>query len=219
MRRLLVILTFIGMAASLYTAFIYAPTEPKMGHIQRIFYFHMGTVWVATIAFIMVFIASIMYLWKETRKWDILAYCSAELGVVFLTITIITGSVWAKPVWNTWWTWDPQLTTTFILWILYIVYLVLRSSAGNDVKRAKFAAVFGIIAFIDLPLVYISVRVMRGISPVVFGPGGGGIAPEMMHALLINMASSTLLFIVLLLERIDLERMSDKLARLKLRES
>jgi heme exporter protein C len=219
MRRLLVILTFIGMAASLYTAFIYAPTEPKMGHIQRIFYFHMGTVWVATIAFIMVFIASIMYLWKGTRKWDILAYCSAELGVLFLTITIITGSVWAKPVWNTWWTWDPQLTTTFILWILYVVYLVLRASAGNDVKRAKFAAVFGIIAFIDLPLVYISVRVMRGISPVVFGPGGGGIAPEMMHALLINMASCTLLFIVLLLERIDIERMSDKLARLKLRES
>jgi len=219
MRRLLVILTFIGMAASLYTAFIYAPTEPMMGHIQRIFYFHMGTVWVATIAFIMVFIASIMYLWKGTRKWDILAYCSAELGVLFLTITIITGSVWAKPVWNTWWTWDPQLTTTFILWILYVVYLVLRASAGNDVKRAKFAAVFGIIAFIDLPLVYISVRVMRGISPVVFGPGGGGIVPEMMHALLINLASCTLLFIVLLLERIDIERMSDKLARLKFRES
>lgn len=219
MRRLLVILTFIGMAASLYTAFIYAPTEPMMGHIQRIFYFHMGTVWVATIAFIMVFIASIMYLWKGTRKWDILAYCSAELGVLFLTITIITGSVWAKPVWNTWWTWDPQLTTTFILWILYVVYLVLRASAGNDVKRAKFAAVFGIIAFIDLPLVYISVRVMRGISPVVFGPGGGGIVPEMMHALLINLASCTLLFIVLLLERIDIERMSDKLARLKFCES
>lgn len=219
MRRLLVILTFIGMAASLYAAFIYAPTEPKMGHIQRIFYFHMGTVWVATIAFIMVFVASIMYLWKGTRGWDILAYCSAELGVLFLTITIITGSVWAKPVWNTWWTWDPQLTTTFILWILYIVYLVLRASAGNDVKRAKFAAVFGIIAFIDLPLVYISVRVMRGISPVVFGPGGGGIAPEMMHALLINMASCTLLFILLLLERIDVERMGDELARLKLRES
>ncbi len=219
MRRLLVILTFIGMAASLYTAFIYAPTESKMGHIQRIFYFHMGTVWVATIAFMMVFVASIMYLWKGRRKWDILAYCSAELGVLFLTITIITGSVWAKPVWNTWWTWDPQLTTTFILWILYVVYLVLRSSAGSDVKRAKFAAVFGIIAFIDLPLVYISVRVMRGISPVVFGPGGGGIVPEMMHALLINMAACTLLFIVLLLERIDIERMGDKLARLKFRES
>jgi heme exporter protein C len=215
MRKALVVLTFIGMAASLYTAFIYAPTEPKMGHIQRIFYIHMGTVWVATVAFILVFVSSIMYLWKESRKWDILAYCSAEIGVVFLTITIITGAIWAKPIWGTWWTWDPQLTTTFILWILYIVYLVLRSSAGNDTKKAKFAAVFGIIAFIDLPLVYISVRVMRGISPVVFGPGGGGIAPEMMYALLINLAACSLLFVLLLLERMDLERMSDKLSGLK----
>ncbi len=207
------------MAASLYTAFVYAPTEPLMGHIQRIFYFHMGTVWVATVAFIIVFISSILYLWKGTRKWDILAYCSAELGVLFLTLTIITGSIWAKPIWGTWWTWDPQLTTTFILWILYIVYLVLRSSAENDSKRAKFAAVFGIIAFIDLPLVYLSVRVMRGISPVVFGPGGGGIEPQMMHALLINMAAFSLLFIVLLLERIDLERFQDKITRLKLSTS
>ncbi|MEQ9618852.1 MAG: cytochrome c biogenesis protein CcsA [Deltaproteobacteria bacterium] len=216
MRLLLVILTFIAMVASLYAAFIYAPTEPKMGHIQRIFYFHMGTVWVATVAFIMVFVSSIMFLWKQSRKWDILAYCSAELGVLFLTITIITGSIWAKPVWGTWWTWDPQLTTTFILWILYLVYLVLRSSAGNDTKKAKFAAVFGIIAFIDLPLVYISVRVMRGISPVVFGPGGGGIESQMMHALLINLVACSLLFIVLLLERMDLERMNDTLSKLKL---
>lgn len=190
-----------------------------MGHIQRIFYFHMGTVWVATVAFIIVFISSIMYLWKGSRKWDILAYCSAELGVLFLTLTILTGSIWAKPVWGTWWTWDPQLTTTFILWILYIVYLVLRASAENDSKRAKFAAVFAIIAFIDLPLVYLSVRVMRGISPVVFGPGGGGIEPQMMHALLINMTAFSLLFIVLLLERINLERFQDKIARLKLSSS
>jgi heme exporter protein C len=218
-RIALIILTFIAIVASLYTAFIYAPTEPQMGHIQRIFYFHMGTVWVATVAFIIVFISSIMYLWKGSRKWDILAYCSAELGVLFLTLTIITGSIWAKPIWGTWWTWDPQLTTTFILWILYIVYLVLRSSAENDSKRAKFAAVFGIIAFIDLPLVYLSVRVMRGISPVVFGPGGGGIEPLMMHALLINMAAFSLLFIVLLLERIDIERFQDKVARLKLNNS
>jgi heme exporter protein C len=215
MRKALVVLTFIGMAASLYTAFVYAPTEPKMGHIQRIFYIHMGTVWVATVAFILVFVSSVMYLWKESRKWDMLAYCSAEIGIVFLTITIVTGAIWAKPIWGTWWTWDPQLTTTFILWILYIVYLVLRSSAGNDTKKAKFAAVFGIIAFIDLPLVYVSVRVMRGISPVVFGPGGGGIAPEMMYALLINMAACSLLFILLLLERLDIERMSDKLSGLK----
>ncbi|HLE24672.1 MAG TPA: cytochrome c biogenesis protein CcsA [Thermodesulfobacteriota bacterium] len=212
-------LTFVGMIASLYMAFIYAPTEMVMGNIQRIFYFHMGSVWVATIAFTVVFIASIQYLRKQTRFWDIMAYSSAELGVLFTTLTIITGSIWAKPVWGTWWTWDPQLTTTFILWILYIVYLILRSSAGSDVKKAKFAAVFGIIAFIDLPLVYASARLMRGISPVVFGDRGGGIAPQMMVALVVCIITFTLLYIVLLKQRMDIEEVKDKVTRLKLEEA
>lgn len=212
-------LTFVGMVASLYMAFIYAPTEEIMGNIQRIFYFHMGAVWVATIAFTVVFIASIQYLRKQTRFWDIMAYSSAELGVLFTTLTIITGSIWAKPVWGTWWTWDPQLTTTFILWILYIVYLILRSSAGSDVKKAKFAAVFGIIAFIDLPLVYASARLMRGISPVVFGGRGGGIVPQMMVALLVCLITFTLLYIVLLKQRMDIEEMKDEVTRLKLEEA
>ena len=217
--KLLMGLTFVGMIASLYTAFIYAPTEEIMGNIQRIFYFHMGAVWVATIAFTVVFIASIQYLRKQTRFWDIMAYSSAEIGVLFTTLTIITGSIWAKPVWGTWWTWDPQLTTTFILWILYIVYLILRSSAGSDVKKAKFAAVFGIIAFIDLPLVYVSARVMRGISPVVFGGRAGGIAPQMMVALLVCLITFTLLYVVLIKQRMDIEEMKDEVTRLKLEEA
>ncbi|MBF8303551.1 MAG: Cytochrome c assembly protein, heme exporter protein [Candidatus Dadabacteria bacterium] len=216
--KLLMGLTFVGMIASLYMAFIYAPTEMVMGNIQRIFYFHMGAVWVATIAFTVVFIASIQYLRKQTRFWDIMAYSSAEIGVLFTTLTIITGSIWAKPVWGTWWTWDPQLTTTFILWILYIVYLILRSSAGSDVKKAKFAAVFGIIAFLDLPLVYASARLMRGISPVVFG-GRGGIAPQMMVALLACLITFTLLYIVLLKQRMDIEEMKDEVTRMKLEEA
>ena len=217
--KLLMGLTFVGMIASLYMAFIYAPTEMVMGNIQRIFYFHMGAVWVATIAFTVVFIASIQYLRKQTRFWDIMAYSSAEIGVLFTTLTIITGSIWAKPVWGTWWTWDPQLTTTFILWILYIVYLILRSSAGSDVKKAKFAAVFGIIAFLDLPLVYASARLMRGISPVVFGGRGGGIAPQMMVALLACLITFTLLYIVLLKQRMDIEEMKDEVTRMKLEEA
>ena len=217
--KLLMYLTFIGMIASLYTAFIYAPTEEIMGNIQRIFYFHMGAVWVATIAFTVVFIASIQYLRKQTRFWDIMAYSSAEIGVLFTTLTMITGSLWAKPVWGTWWTWDPQLTTTFILWILYIVYLILRSSAGSEVKKAKFAAVFGIIAFLDLPLVYASARLMRGISPVVFGGRDGGIAPQMMVALLVCLITFTLLYIVLLKQRMDIEEMKDEVTRLKLEEA
>ncbi len=215
MNKILFALTTVSMAASLYAAFYYAPTEPIMGHIQRIFYIHMGTVWAATIAFFIVFIASIGYLWKGSRRLDILAYCSAELGVVFLTLTIVTGSIWAKPIWGTWWTWDPQLTTTFILWIMYIVYLLIRSSAGNDTRRAKYAAVFGIIAFLDLPLVYLSARVMRGISPVVFGPGGGGIEPAMMVALLINLLAFTLLFVLLLRIRTKIESMNDRLSELQ----
>ncbi|MGH9878618.1 MAG: cytochrome c biogenesis protein [Nitrososphaerales archaeon] len=217
--KLLMGLTLVGMIASLYMALIYAPTEAVMGNIQRIFYFHMGAIWVATIAFTVVFIASIQYLRKQTRFWDIMAYSSAEIGVLFTTLTIITGSIWAKPVWGTWWTWDPQLTTTFILWILYIVYLILRSSAGSDVKKAKFAAVFGIIAFIDLPLVYASARLMRGISPVVFGGRGGGIAPQMMVALLVCLITFTLLYTVLLKQRMDIEEMKDEVTRMKLEEA
>ena len=213
--NLLLALIFISMIGSLYTSFVYAPTERVMGPIQKIFYFHMGTVWVATISFIIVFVASIQYLRKESRSWDILAYSAAEIGVVFITLTIISGSIWAKPIWGTWWTWDPQLTTTFILWLLYIVYMILRSSAGSDTRKAKFAAVFGIIAFLDLPLVYISARVMRGISPVVFGSGGGGIAPEMMVALLVTLAAFTLLFVLILKHRVELEIMKDSILRLR----
>ena len=219
MMRLFVGLTFLGMIVSLYMVFIYAPTEAVMGNIQRIFYFHMGAVWIATVAFTVVFVASIQYLRKESRFWDILALSSAEIGVLFTTLTIITGSIWAKPVWGTWWTWDPQLTTTFILWILYVAYLMLRSATGSNLKKAKFAAVFGIIAFIDLPLVYLSVRLMRGISPVVFGGRGGGIAPRMMLTLVVCLITFTILYIVLLKQRVNVEEMKDEVARLKLEES
>lgn len=214
--NILLALTLLSMGASLYTAFFYAPTEIVMGHVQRIFYFHMGSVWVATVAFTMVFISSIAYLKTQKRNWDILAYTSAELGVLFITLTIISGSIWAKPIWGVWWTWDPQLTATFILWVLYIVYLLLRSSAGSEVRKAKFAAVFAIIAFIDLPFVYISARVMRGVSPIVFGGGGGGIDPKMLVALFASLTAFSLLFVVMLKYRYDLEKMSDEVAKLKL---
>ena len=215
MRYILYFIALILMILSTYAVFLYAPNEVVMGPVQRIFYFHMGSVWVATIAFIIVFVSSIAYLINGKRKWDILAYTSAELGVLFITITIITGSIWAKPVWGTWWTWDPQLTTTFILWILYIIYLLIRANSGYDERKAKYSAVFAIIAFIDLPLVYISARVMRGISPVVFGPGGGGIEAKMMHTLLLTLLAFTFLFLILIIERVRIENMKYKIRTLK----
>ncbi|MEM4658839.1 MAG: cytochrome c biogenesis protein CcsA [Candidatus Methanosuratincola sp.] len=219
MTRILLVLSLLGMIASLYAAFVYAPTEVVMGHIQRIFYFHMGSVWVATLAFTIVFISSIAYLKTEKRSWDILALSSAELGVLFITYTIVSGAIWAKPIWGTWWTWDPQLTTTFILWVLYVVYLLLRSSAGGEARRAKYSAVFAIIAYIDLPLVYISARVMRGISPVVFGGRGGGIEPKMWVALVASLLAFTFLFVVLLRLRYALERMGDEVKALRVKEA
>lgn len=217
-RITLYILALILMLASTYAAFLYAPTELVMGDIQRIFYFHLGSVWVATIAFTIVFISSIAYLVNKERKWDIMAYSSAEIGVLFITITIVTGSIWAKPIWGTWWTWDPQLTATFILWILYVVYLLIRANSDYDEKRAKYSAVFAIIAFIDLPLVYISARVMKGISPVVFGPGGGGIEPKMMHTLLLTLLAFTFLFLVLIVERVRIENMRYRIDLLRNKE-
>lgn len=215
MKKILFMLSVAGMAMATYMSMFYAPTEKIMGHIQRIFYFHMGTVLVATISFTIVFFSSILFLIKKTRKWDNIAYSAAEIGVVFITLTIISGSIWAKPVWGTWWTWDPQLTTTFILWILFIVYLILRSSAGNSQKRARLSAVFAIIAFLDLPLVYISARVMRGISPVVFGPGGGGIDPKMLDTLLVTFVGFLFLFLVIFIERLKIEDMKSELELIK----
>ncbi len=210
MKKSLFFTTFALMALATWMTLFYAPTEAVMGHVQRIFYFHMGTVWAATVAFTVVFVASICYLRKETDRWDVMAYCSAEAGMLFLTLTIITGAIWAKPVWGTWWTWDPQLTTTFILWVLYAVYLLLRSGAGGR-RRAKYSAVFAVVAFVDLPIVYVSARVKRGISPVVFGPGGGGIDPAMMHTLIVTLAGFTLLFLVLLKERTRIMNMENEL--------
>ena len=189
---------------SLYMIFIYAPKETVMGEVQRIFYFHMAYVLVFTIAFIMNLFFSIKFLINNKKINSLYAYMNAEIGVVFTLLTIVSSMFWAKPVWGTWWTWDPQLTTTFILLLLYSSYLVfhkLSTSAGVP----RYAAVFGIISFIDLPIVYISVRVMRGISPVVFGGDGGGISSEMMDTLLVTLAAFFFLYLSLFDLRLKLD--------------
>ena len=173
------------MTLSLYMIFIYAPKEKIMGDVQRIFYFHMGYVLVFTIAFTMNLIYSIKYLRSNNPSESNMAYINAEIGTLFTLLTLVSGSIWAKPVWGTWWTSDPQLTTTLILFILYFTYLVFHKLAEKS-GVPRYSSIFAIIAFIDLPIVYISVRVMRGISPVVFGGEGGGIAPEMMDTLIVT---------------------------------
>lgn len=203
-------LTLIVVIVALYAVFIYVPTEKEMGIVQRIFYFHVPSAWVAFLAFFIVFVASILYLWRRGRKWDILASSSAEVGVIFCSLVLITGAIWAKPIWNTWWTWEPRLTTATVLWLIYIVYLMLRSFAGEEERGARYAAVLGIVGFIDVPIVFMSIRWWRTIHPVVFKVGSIGLTSSMLKTLLICLIAFTLLYLYLLLQRVSLERMRDE---------
>lgn len=199
----LCILSYVGILAALYMAFLYAPTERTMGLVQRIFYFHVPSAWVSFVAFGVVCFAGIAFLRTGTVKWDRLAYSAAEVGILFLTLVLITGPLWAKPVWNVYWTWDARLTTSFILWLIYIAYLMLRNYVDDAERGARFAAVFGIIGFIDVPIVYMSIRWWRTLHPApVMGSGeSGGLAPEMLLTLLVCITAFTLLFTTLMIFR------------------
>ena len=203
--RILTVACGLGMILSLYMVFEYAPTEQTMGDVQRIFYFHVSSAWVGLAAFSVVFVASIGYLRSQKRSWDRLALSAAEIAAVFITMTLVTGSLWAKPTWNTWWTWDPRLTTAAILWVISIVYLMLRSAIEDPVQRGRLAAVFGIIGFIDVPITFMAVRWWRTIHPVIFHSEGFDLSGRMLTTFMVCLATFPLLFIVLLLQRYKLE--------------
>ena len=187
---------------ALYGAFLYAPTEKEMGEVQRIFYFHVGAAWNAFLAFFVVFLTAVIYLVRRQPLWDRLAAASAEIGVVFTTIVLTTGPIWAKPVWNTWWPWgDPRVMTTMVLWLIYLAYFILRSSLPEGEKKYKYCAVFGIIGFIDVPVVWMSIRWWRTIHPVVITQSGANLEPEMVHVLGISVIAFTVLYATLLLMR------------------
>jgi len=203
------------MLVALSGVFLYAPTERVMGDIQRIFYFHVSVAWLALMAFAIVFVASILFLWNGREKWDTLALSAAEIGVLFTTLVLITGPLWAKPVWNTWWTWDPRLSTTLVMWFIYVAYLVLRSFSADPIRGARIAAVFGIIGFVDVPIVFMSIRWWRTIHPVVIEPKNIGLSPKMIHTLILCVVASTLLFAWLLHFRTTLERTKREVEKLR----
>jgi heme exporter protein C len=175
------------LAYGLYAALLGAPTEQTMGDVQRIFYYHVPSAWTAFLLFFANFCASIWYLVRRNARADAIAIATAEVGVVFCTVVLITGPLWARPVWGIWWTWDARLTSTLVLWLIYVSYLILRrySSGGQTALIAAALAVFG---FVDVPLVYMSIRWFRTQhpQPVMGGGEGSGIHPAMLHALLWN---------------------------------
>jgi heme exporter protein C len=206
------------MVVSLFMVFEWVPTEEDQGIVQRIFYFHVPCAWVAFAAFGIVAIAGVFYLWLKDQIWDDLGYAAAEIGMVFCTLVLVTGSLWAKPIWGTWWTWDSRLTTTFILWLLYGGYLMLRTMADDTEEVARFGAVIGIVAALDVPVVILSVRLWRTIHPAVLITRSGehGLEdPRMVITLLVALAAFTGLFGWLLMLRFQQLRARSRLTVLR----
>lgn len=168
----------IALGVAAYFALVLAPTELVMGDVQRVFYFRVGTAWVGMLGFILAAIAGVVYLATKDMKWDRFEVAAVEVSTMFFFITIVLGSIWARPAWNTWWTWDPRLTTTLVMWFIYAGYLLLRSMDLDKRRRTTICAVVGIVAFLDVPLVFYSARLWRSIHPAVFSRGGG-LEPEM----------------------------------------
>ncbi len=211
--------TLVFIVVGLYMAFLYAPTEVNMGLVYRIFYFHLGSVTAGFLAIVVVFIAGIGYLRSGARAWDRVAEASAEIGVVFCTIVLISGSIWARPIWGVWWTWDPRLTSFVFLWFIYVAYLMLRASARDDPRVARFSAVFGILGALVVPLVIMSARLWRGISPVLFQETQQGftfgLTPEMLQTLIVCIIALVLLYFSLLVQRVRLEALRDEIVAIR----
>jgi len=206
------------MLAALYLVFMVVPTEQQMGIVQRIFYFHVSSAWMAFIGFFLVAGASAVYLWNGSRAADRLAEAAAEVGVLFCSLVLVTGPIWARPIWGVWWTWDPRLTMTVILWAIYVSYLMLRAFGGEDEAVNRYAAVLGIIGVLDIPIIMVSVRLLRGMHPAVItrNEGGSGLVdPWMRLALLVSAVALILLGSWLMQLRARMGRLGEEMAALR----
>ncbi len=222
-RRLMIlnVVTVGLMVIAAALVFFYAPREVQMGDVQRIFYFHVPSAWVGFLAFFVTLCTGIAYLVKGEIKWDKISAASVEVGLVFTIMTIISGSIWARPAWNTWWTWDPRLTTYTILALIYVAYLMLRQGVEDPGRRARFASVYGIVGFVSVPLTFFSIRWWRTIHPVIIGDatatsiGGFDMTPPMIVTLLFCLFAFTVLYSCFLANRLQLQAEMDHVEQLK----
>ncbi|NIV32736.1 MAG: cytochrome C assembly protein [Anaerolineae bacterium] len=184
-------------------------------YAQRIIYFHIATAWVGFLAFFITFVGGVGYLRTQSRKWDIVALSSAEIGTVFMLGVLVSGSIWAKPAWGVWWVWDERLTISLVQFLIYVGYLMLRASVEDPSRKARFAAVYGIVAFISVPINFIAIRLWRTQHPLVFGNEDGGLGPNMMFAFFFSLITFTIWYATLMWHRIRLERFRDDVEQVK----
>jgi len=223
--RLLTVLdvvTIIMLAIATWMVFFYAPMEAVMGNVQRVFYFHVAAGWVGMLGFLVAAGAGVAYLRTARRKWDLVGLAAVEIGMVFAFVNVITGAIWARPIWNTWWTWDPRLTTATIMLLIYAAYLMLRQGIDDPDRRARFGAVYAIVGFLSVPLTFFSARLFRTIHPVVIGsnqPGAEGafdMTPLMLQTFLFSLLTFTIIFADLMWHRLRLGRLADEVEQKKL---
>lgn len=215
--------TLVLMLIATAMVFFYAPMEAVMGNVQRVFYFHVAAGWVGMLGFLVAAVVGVMYLIRSDRKYDIIGLAAVEIGMAFAFVNVVTGAIWARPIWNTWWTWDPRLTTATIMLLIYAAYLMLRSGLDDPNKRARFGAVYAIIGFLSVPLTFFSARLFRTIHPVVIGtnqPGATGafdMTPLMLQTFMFSLVVFSILFIDLMWHRVRLGRLADHVEQIKLK--
>jgi heme exporter protein C len=212
--RVLASVALTGLAASAVLSLRVAPPDAVQGDVQRLMYVHVPAAWLAYLSFAVVFVASAAYLVTSRSRWDRLAAASAEVGVLFTALTIVLGALWGKPVWGTWWTWDPRLTTTAVLLLVYLAYLALRQMADSPRRRARWSAVLGVVGFLDVPIVHMSVVWWRSLhqAPTVLRPGAPTIAGSMLTALLVAVAAFTVAWAYLVTVRLRVGRLEERAA-------
>lgn len=221
--KLLDVVSIIALGISTYLALVFAPKELVMGDVQRVFYFHVGTAWTALMGFVLAAVFSVTYLVSKNLKWDRLQVAAIEVSLVFFLITIVLGSIWARPAWNTWWTWDPRLTTAAITELIYIAYFMLRQGIDDPERRARFGAVYALIGGLSAPITFFAIRLYRTIHPVVIGgnnaeaEGGFAMSADMRTAFFFALIAFTIIFIDLFWNRIRLGELEDKVEQLKLK--
>ena len=206
-----------ALLAGLYAGLVRAPADAVQGEVQRIMYLHVPTVLVAYLAFFVVLVGSVAYLLTRRERWDILAHASAEIGVLFTALTIAAGAIWGKPTWGAWWTWDARLTTTAILLLIYVGYLMLRAAVEDQARGARYAAVVGILGVLDIPIIHKSVEWWRTLHQPS-SLARGAIDPVFQFPLLLNLMAFALLYAFLLAQRVEVGRLEAELLRRRLEE-
>lgn len=211
--RALTAMAAAALAGIIVRVFWFTPQEAVMGAVQKVFYFHLSSAWVGALAFLAAAGCGIAWLSSRRQVWDDVELASIEIGTTFSLITVLSGMSWARPIWNTWWTWDPRLTTTAIMMLIYLTYLMLRRSVDDPGTRARFGAVYAILGFLSVPVTFLSIRMLRTIHPVLFGAGsseGGsmGLSTPMLVTLVLSLAAFTLLYLALLWHRVRLQQLA-----------